>query len=107
MRKMTLYRSVLIGILSFTAAFFVGTVANVLCVLDILPLSPCFATHGVLFFVACLVPAVCFFLRLRAGNLFWQPEELSANAAPLLGWGILLIVLLAVWAGSFAAALLL
>ena len=107
MRKMTLYRSVLLGMLSLMTAFLLGTLANILCATDVLPLDFCFATHGVLFFLGCLVPAICFFLRLRAGNLFWKPDELCAKAVLLLVLGVLLILSLAVWAGSFAAALLL
>jgi len=107
MRKMTLYRSVLIGMLTMTAAVFFGTLANILCVVDILPLTWCFATHGCLFFLGCAVPLVCFILRLRAGRFFWEPAELFASATPLLVLGMILIMLLAVWVGSFTAALLL
>ena len=107
MRKMTLYRSVLIGMTVMLAAVLLGTLANVLCILDILPLIWCFATHGVLFFLGCAVPSICFFLRMRNRQFFWTPEDLMANSTPLLTLGMFLIMLLVIWVGSFTAALLL
>ena len=107
MRKMTLYRSVLIGMTVMLIAVLLGTLANVLCILNVLPLILCFATHGVLFFLGCAIPCVCFVLRMRDRELFWTPEELSANSAPLLTLGMFLIMLLVIWVGSFTAALLL
>ena len=107
MRKMTLYRSVLVGMTGMLAAVLFGTLANILCILNVLPLVACFTTHGVLFFLGCAIPIVCFLLRLRAKHFFWEPEELFVHATPLLVLGMLLIMLLAVWVGSFTAALLL
>lgn len=107
MRKMTLYRSVLIGMTVMIAAVLLGTLANVLCILNVLPLVWCFATHGVLFFLGCAIPCVCFFLRMRARELFWTPDDLAVNSAPLLTLGMFLIMLLVIWVGSFTAALLL
>lgn len=107
MRKMTPYRSVLTGLLGMVTAVFLGILANILCILDVLTLFWCFATHGVLFFLACAIPVICFVLRMRAKNLFWEAEDLSAVGTPLLTLGILFILLLVVWVGSFTAALLL
>ena len=107
MRKMTLYRSLLIGMTVMLTAVFLGTLANLLCVLDILPLLWCFATHGCLFFLGCAIPCICFILRMRDRELFWQPEQLLASSTPLLTLGMILIMLLVVWVGSFTAALLL
>ena len=107
MRKMTLYRSILVGMTVMLASVLLGTVANILCILDILTLAHCFATHGCLFFLGCAVPTVCFFLRIRSKQLFWDPDELFLGATSLLTVGVFLILLLAVWVGSFTAALLL
>ena len=107
MRKMTLYRSLLIGMTVMLIAVFLGTLANLLCVLDVLPLVWCFATHGCLLFLGCAVPCICFILRMRDRELFWQPEQLLAGSTPLLILGMILIMLLVVWVGSFTAALLL
>ena len=107
MRKMTLYRSLLIGMTVMLIAVFLGTLANLLCVLDVLSLVWCFATHGCLFFLGCAVPCICFILRMRDRELFWQPEQLLAGSTPLLILGMILIMLLVVWVGSFTAALLL
>ena len=107
MRKMTLYRSILIGMTVMLAAVLLGTLANVLCILRILPLVWCFTTHGALFFLGCAVPCVCFLLRMRDRELVWSPEEFMVNSAPLLTLGMFLIMLLVIWVGSFTAALLL
>lgn len=107
MRKMTLYRSVLVGMTTMLAAIFFSTVVNLLCILDVLTLPVSFVIHAALFLVGCAVPLVCFLLRLRSGNLFWEPEALLAGVTSLLVLGMLLIMMLAVWVASFTAALLL
>ena len=105
--KMTLYRSVFLGMISMSATALLCTAANLLCVLDYLTLDRSFATHGVLFIIGCLTPIVTFVLRMRAGNLYWDPAALHQKAGRLLALGTVLLMLIIVWTASFAVALLL
>lgn len=108
MKKLSLYRSLSVGMAVMMAALGICLVANLLCLFALIPVTACLWSHSVLL-LAALVLLVLFLCRLRGGEQSapMDEEAFTRGALRLMHIGFLLLFLLVLWAASFSAAIFL
>ncbi|MBO5051403.1 MAG: hypothetical protein J6D31_04330 [Clostridia bacterium] len=108
MKKLTLFRSIAIGMAVMMTALAICLIGNLLCIFSMISVAACGWIHSVLV-AAVLVLLALFLKRLHQGGASEELDEVAfaSGAMRLMHVSSGLILLLVLWAATFAGAIFL